>query len=739
MAKRMESKQSFIADILQVVVFGGLFAVVLLPLVVWNGSFFPFITGKNFLFRIIVEIMFASWVLLALYDARYRPQWSWIVASFAALLAIMATANALGEYPLKSFWSNFERMDGYVTLVHVFMYMLVAGTVMQSLVLWRRLLHTSIVVAVLVALYGLGQQAGWFEGGRGSRVDSRLGNAAYMAVYMLFHSFFIFFLMLQTRVRWQWVLYAVTAALMVYTMLQTGTRGTFLGLAGGAVVTVVYIALFARRTPELRRYAVGGVFLLVIAGLLFVGLRESTVVQSNPSLKRIANIDLQEDLQVRTVIWGLAWEGVKERPILGWGQGNFNYVFNEQYDPFLFDQEQWFDRVHNIFFDWLIAGGFLGAAAYFGIILAMVYYLFVVPVLLRRESPFSVPEQAVLLGLVVAYLLHNMVVFDNIISYIFFAVLLGLIHQRVSRPIPALTAYQIPRHWWSSAAVPAVMVGILMVVYLVNWQAMLASRDIIYAMRANTIEGRLEHFHNALARDSFARQEIVEQLTQNAMTAVRTPELSESSKNLIVQRAELELLRLAEDKPNDARVHNFIASFYRTIGAIDEAREQIAIAAALSPRKPALRMEQGLVELQAADLEAAEAFFRQALALDERNTQARIFLASTLFRQGENEDAIALISDEHKAAFAASDYGVSSVEASGAFDYLAELYEERVTQEPEVAQNWASLAFIYIQQDDTEQAVDALERASVAIPNFATQASCYIENIKTGNDPADGC
>lgn len=99
-------------DILKWVVIVGLFLVPFLPVYVVNDLFFPFITGKNFAFRIIIEIVFASWILLALYDAQYRPRFSWILAGFASFLVIMAFANALGQYPAQSFWSNFERMEG---------------------------------------------------------------------------------------------------------------------------------------------------------------------------------------------------------------------------------------------------------------------------------------------------------------------------------------------------------------------------------------------------------------------------------------------------------------------------------------------------------------------------------------------------------------------------------------------------------------------------------------------------
>ena len=37
-----------------------------------SGLFFPFISGKNLIFRFLVEIAFAGWAVLALYDSSYR-------------------------------------------------------------------------------------------------------------------------------------------------------------------------------------------------------------------------------------------------------------------------------------------------------------------------------------------------------------------------------------------------------------------------------------------------------------------------------------------------------------------------------------------------------------------------------------------------------------------------------------------------------------------------------------------
>jgi hypothetical protein len=86
----------------------------------------------------------------------------------------------------------------------------------------------------------------------------------------------------------------------------------------------------------------------------------------------MASISLSEGA-TRFTVWNLAFEGFKERPLLGWGQEGFNFVFNTYYTPELWSQEPWFDRAHNIFLDWLIAGGILGLLGYLSLYVFMLY------------------------------------------------------------------------------------------------------------------------------------------------------------------------------------------------------------------------------------------------------------------------------------------------------------------------------------------------------------------------------
>ena len=142
----------------------------LLPFVVFyiaGNLFFPFITGKNFYFRIVVEIMAAAWFSLALVLPQYRPRKNWILAAFAFFVLVMAVADAQGANPFKSFWSNFERMDGWVTLIHLLIYLTVTVSVLNTEKLWRRLLQLSLALSVFVGLKGVSQLLGWSAVGQG--------------------------------------------------------------------------------------------------------------------------------------------------------------------------------------------------------------------------------------------------------------------------------------------------------------------------------------------------------------------------------------------------------------------------------------------------------------------------------------------------------------------------------------------------------------------------------------------
>src|SRR3989344_2225843 len=125
----------------------GTYVILFLPLVVFQGMFFPFITGKNFIFRIIIEIIFASWVVLFLRDKSYLPKRSLIFYFVLASVAVLTLATIFGADVSRSFWSNFERMEGLLGHLHLLMYFLVLVGINRTEKDWWRFFHVSFIAS----------------------------------------------------------------------------------------------------------------------------------------------------------------------------------------------------------------------------------------------------------------------------------------------------------------------------------------------------------------------------------------------------------------------------------------------------------------------------------------------------------------------------------------------------------------------------------------------------------------
>ena len=215
-------------NVIRYTVLGALFLIPFLPLYIANSLFFPFITGKHFIFRILVEVAVVGWGILMLLDVRYRPRFSWVLVLYGALVVWMFIADLFAVNPHKAFWSNYERMDGWVTLIHVFGFFMVAGAVLSAEKLWKRWWLTFVGASAFVCLYGFMQLAGFFTINQGGvRVDATMGNAAYLAAYLLFVIAVSLWHALESR---GWLRYSLffLAALQAILLFYTATRGALL-------------------------------------------------------------------------------------------------------------------------------------------------------------------------------------------------------------------------------------------------------------------------------------------------------------------------------------------------------------------------------------------------------------------------------------------------------------------------------------------------------------------------------
>ncbi|MDP2909506.1 MAG: O-antigen ligase family protein, partial [bacterium] len=347
----------------------GLFILPILALIVSGSLFFPFISGKNFFFRIIVEVLFFLWAFVACFDKNYRPRKSPVLMALVATLFFLTLATIFGANPYRSFWSNFERIEGLVGHIHLFAYFLILASTLRKEKDWKWFFASLLGVSFVLTVYGFLQYFRVLSIHQGSiRLDATLGNSTYYAIFMVFHLFIISLFFYWLKNKWVRSGLAVLFALNVLLVFLTQTRGAILGFFGGVLLFAFLMLFFNFKKKNVRFAALGILAALILMLALFLSLKNTSFVQKNGALSRLASISFTErTVESRFTIWKMAFNGFLERPFLGWGPENFNLVFNKYYEPSLYNQEPWFDRAHNIIFDWLISAGILGFLAYWSI------------------------------------------------------------------------------------------------------------------------------------------------------------------------------------------------------------------------------------------------------------------------------------------------------------------------------------------------------------------------------------
>lgn len=611
-------------DIARYAVFAALFAIPFLPLLVVNSFFFPFITGKGFAFRILVEIALAGYAVLALMDRRYRPQFSWVLVLYGALAVWMFVANLFALNAYKAFWSNYERMDGWITLIHLFAFFVVAGSFLTVERKWRAWWGTFIAASALICLYGVFQLMGAFEIHQGGvRLDATVGNAAYLAAYLLFAIAITAWRALESSGGWRYALTALVAleALMLF---YTATRGAILAFVGALVVVGALFAYEAR--GRARTVALSGLALLfVLVGGFFL-LRGTAFVEENATLARLSSISL-ESAAPRLAIWQMAGQGIMERPVLGWGQEGFNYVFTKHYEPSMFAQEPWFDRAHNVFLDWAVAGGIPALLIFVALLIAAVIALY------ARGAEATRAERILLTGVIAAYAFQALFVFDNILSYMPLAAVLAMAHAARTRPIKALAnAGEMREQTATTVAAPVAAVLLIAVVWFVNAPAMLAANGLIRALSSSTnVSQGLALLKETSAMGSFASQEIAEQAVMYAGQASAVPSIP-ADQRLALARYAIDLVdEQVAAYPNDPRLRLQAAAAHRAAGDIPGAITEVEAARALSPKKQQILIQQGMLLWESGRVNDAAALFDQAYALDTSFPELAAYSAAGAF------------------------------------------------------------------------------------------------------------
>ena len=381
-----------------------LYASVFSVVVVMPSTFFPFIGGKYYFFRTAIELALISLMLWWAFEAKEEE----LEKRFAKIsdkpifLAVSAFALAFllacvfANDSMAAFWSNYERGEGGFQMLHYYAFFVLLLLVFENRREWKWLFRCSLVAAGAMILYGMaaalnvpnfiGPYTGMAGGAlskifSNSRFQGSLGNPAYVAPYLLFSIFYVFYLWASRTVASKWPMrigYGAAVVFFFVFFVLSQTRGGFLGLVAGAAAFLAYVIFSAER--KIRKWAGVGLLACAIAGGIMFAFRSELIAKNIPGSRLLAISITEQTAQTRFWTWGSAWQGFKERPFLGWGPENFSTVFDKYFDSRHFipgqQTETWFDRAHSVVFDYLAETGLIGFLSYLSMFAALYYQFF---------------------------------------------------------------------------------------------------------------------------------------------------------------------------------------------------------------------------------------------------------------------------------------------------------------------------------------------------------------------------
>lgn len=733
----------------------------IVPFVVLNVSgslYFPYITGKAFIFRTLIIIAATLYLILVVRDKSYLPKKSTILWSLGGFVAILVLATITSVDPSRSFWSNFERMEGLVSILHLAAFFIISSSVIKGRQ-WFWLLHTSLFVSILTGLSAYSSMADGVV-----RIAGSLGNSTYLGVYALVHAFIAgaFLLdVLEKKTKKEaipWVFgYLILIIFNIAVLYQTGTRGSFVGLVGGGLLTALLLVIFEKKNKTIKYF--GGVVLAlaVVSVVLLGSFKNTDFVKNDPLLGRFSALittDIGSVIEnqgyARTVLWQMAGQGFKENPVLGWGQDNFGYVFAKYYDPRMYAQEQWFDRSHNVFMDWLVAGGILALLGYLALFGSSIYMLW------RRNphmtEPWSVSEKAVLTGLFIAYFIHNIFVFDNLISYILFFTLIAYIHERSVRHV-----HEKAEHKHLVPAGTTQFVVILVIAVLGVWtlnsvvlKPYSQCKTIIDGLRSHagamTKSGErvaadpaitFGYFKKALAYDTYGNSEALERFSEVASSLISDSNASPELKLEVHTAVQDGYKSTIAKHPGDPRNYVLLGMYFNRIGAYNDALKFHKEALNLSPNKQTFLFEVSVASFAAGDKKTGLETAKKAYDLLPENQTALRLYVYALIKTGDLKTVDEIVEKNGGVMFLADQQLLQALIEEKQFAKVAQIAKDRIALEPNNPQAHLAAAALYLKIGNKQLSISEIRKAIQLAPEFKEQGLYYISEIQAGRDPSD--
>src|SRR3989344_3036528 len=325
--------------------------------------------------------------------------------------------------------------------------------------------------------------------------------------------------------------------------------------------------------------------------------------------------------------------------------------------------------------------------------------------------------------MVLAYLFHNTFVFDNLVSYMMFFLILAYVHVRnVSESVQTSRFYTKTFSPYVSKFVifPASIIVTALLIYMVNVPAISANKTLISAM-SNQAEGpskNLELFKKAYGYNSFGSTEVTEQLIQMTSQIPSQTQVDANTREQFFNFAKQKIEEKVAQTPHDARYLVFAGTFFNRFGQYDLGLDYLNKALVESPKKQSILFEMGTAYIGKQDTAKALASFKQAYELSTTSQESKIIYAVGALYARDVATIQKLLSEISQETIIFDNRFLSAYANIGDYQSVIAILTARIEKEPANKQHKLSLAYAYSTTGQKQKAIELIQAMIKEDPTF---------------------
>ena len=738
----------------------GIYLSAFVPLIIFKDFISPFHFGKVVVFRSLIEVLGAAYLVLILKDRSFLPRRDkvfWALLLFVLAFSLTTLTSVL-QYP--SFWGSLERMGGLWTFWHYFVFFIILTSVLTKKEHWQRLFNLTIFAGVLSAFYGFGQKTDidFFIGSGGrERIFGTIGNPALFAGYQLLTVFLSLTMYFVKQNKNNLKIFYLSAFIITsVAVLMTAVRGSVLGYAIG--ITVFAFLWMRHKKSRIGRLVfnvlVGSAVLFVILASL---LGDSSFIKKSRYLSRITDLSITSiTVQTRFWAWQAGFTGWSEGPktmLLGWGPENFNIPFSKYFNPKFFvgsGSETLFDRAHNMFVEILVTMGIIGLLAYINIFAS----LFTSLRKLLKNNDLAIYGIG-LIPAIIAYIIHNSFIFDTSANFIVFFTVMGFVsflNSDRKPPFAEASEGKEEARIVRPVTTNKSLINIIAIILVIFVSVLIHKTNILsakanYATTRAIVRGWQSDFNGALAKykeslsyDVPGKYEYRHRFSQY-LVGGGGPSVKEKVVREAYEYALIEINKNIKENPVDYLPYLYGSRLNIILGKDDpksphndKALYYSMKALELSPTFVRTYYEIAQAHLNKKDYPKAIEFFQKAVELNPETGLSRWYLGAAKIENGD----LSGVKDMEKALI--GEYGYSPGEQdylrliniylkTKDFARIADAYEKIIEINSKNPQHYASLATAYVNLGRIDDAVKMARKAVQVDPSFESDARAFLKSI----------